>query len=141
MVMPFRLILLATLTFVPLVSAQACPAGETCPMMHDKVAAAPMIGPFTEAMSAMHQAMSAAPVTGNIDVDFVQGMIPHHQGAIDMAKVVLASGKDPAIRELATGIIAAQEKEIAMMRAWLEQHGVKPTLTEPVTGANPHANH
>jgi uncharacterized protein (DUF305 family) len=54
-----------------------------------------------------------APRTGNADQDFVASMIPHHQGAIDMAKVELQYGKDPMLRKLAEGIVAAQEKEIA----------------------------
>ena len=57
--------------------------------------------------------------TGNADVDFLRGMIPHHQGAIDAAKIELAHGKDPAMRSLAESIIADQEKEIAKMNAWL----------------------
>lgn len=69
----------------------------------------------------MHEGMSIA-FTGNTDVDFVNGMIPHHQGAVDMAKVVLAFGKDPEIRKLAEAIIQAQESEIAMMRAWLKRN-------------------
>jgi uncharacterized protein (DUF305 family) len=70
----------------------------------------------------MHGAMDIA-FTGNADVDFVKGMIPHHQGAIDMAKTVLALGKDPAVRKLADEIIKAQESEIALMKEWLSKNG------------------
>jgi len=77
---------------------------------------------FAEANAKMHADM-AVPLTGDADVDFVQGMIPHHQGAIDMAKIVLEHGTDPEIRKLAEEVIAAQEGEIAMMRAWLSARG------------------
>jgi uncharacterized protein (DUF305 family) len=70
----------------------------------------------------MHEAMSIA-YTGNADVDFVKGMIPHHQGAVDMAKTVLAFGKDPEIRKLAEEIVKAQETEIALMNEWLKKTG------------------
>jgi uncharacterized protein (DUF305 family) len=53
-------------------------------------------------------------------------MIPHHQGAIDMAKAELATGKDPEMRKLAEGIVKAQESEIAQMRAWQKAHPAKP---------------
>jgi Domain of unknown function (DUF305) len=69
----------------------------------------------------MHEGMNIT-FTGNADVDFVNGMIAHHQGAVDMAKVVLAFGKDPEIRKLAEAIIQAQESEIAQMRAWLKRN-------------------
>ncbi len=62
------------------------------------------------------------PYGGVTDVDFVRGMIPHHQGAIDMAKVELKHGKDPAIRAMAEKIIADQEKEIAQMQDWLKKN-------------------
>jgi uncharacterized protein (DUF305 family) len=69
----------------------------------------------------MHEGMDIA-FTGNADIDFVRGMIPHHQGAVDMAKTVLAFGKDPQIRKLAEEIIKAQESEIALMQGWLKQN-------------------
>ena len=60
--------------------------------------------------------------TGRPDIDFATMMVPHHQGAIDMAKVELQYGTDPDLRELAAGIVAAQEKEIATLKDWLARH-------------------
>jgi uncharacterized protein (DUF305 family) len=70
-------------------------------------------------MDAMHADMMQGMMAADLDVAFVCGMIPHHQGAIDMAKAELAHGDDPWVRALAEQIIAAQEKEIADMKAWL----------------------
>lgn len=78
--------------------------------------------PYAGAMAQMHQDMAVEP-TGNVDADFVRGMIPHHQGAIEMAKVVLEKGEDPEVRSLAQEVIEAQEGEIAWMRDWLKQNG------------------
>ncbi|CDX57275.1 conserved exported hypothetical protein [Mesorhizobium plurifarium] len=79
---------------------------------------------YEAAMKKMHKDM-AIKYTGNADVDFVRGMIPHHQGAIDMAKVVIANGKDPEIRKLAEGVVTAQEAEIKEMKDWLANHPAK----------------
>ena len=76
---------------------------------------------FAEANAKMHKDMMIE-MTGNADVDFVRGMIPHHQGAIDIAKIELKYGKDPEIRKLAEAVIKAQEAEIAEMNAWLSKN-------------------
>ena len=73
-------------------------------------------------MKNMMKGMNVKP-TGNPDKDFVLMMTPHHQGAIDMAKVELQYGTDPELRQMATDIIAAQEKEIAQMKDWLAKNG------------------
>lgn len=70
---------------------------------------------FADVNAKMHKAMDIT-FTGQADLDFLKGMIPHHQGAVDMAKVVLEHGKDDATKTLAKDIIAAQEKEIQWMR-------------------------
>ena len=74
--------------------------------------------------SAMMKMMEAMPkFTGDADIDFMKQMRTHHEAAIDMAKVVLANGKDVDTKKLAQEIIAAQEKEIAMIDAWLKKKG------------------
>ncbi|RYF41305.1 MAG: DUF305 domain-containing protein [Comamonadaceae bacterium] len=76
-------------------------------------------------MDKMHGPMQQGIEHPDPDVAFVLGMIPHHQGAIDMARIQLQHGKDPANRKLAQEIIAAQRHEIAEMKAWLAARGVK----------------
>jgi uncharacterized protein (DUF305 family) len=76
---------------------------------------------FKEAdMKMMHD--MAVPYTGDADVDFRLKMIPHHQGAIDMAKVALQYAADAETKAMAEAIITAQEREIAEMQAWLEKN-------------------
>ena len=77
---------------------------------------------FMKAMKAMQEDMQATKPTGDADKDFVMMMMPHHQGAIDMAKVELKYGKDKTLRKMAEDIVKAQEKEIAEMKAWQAKH-------------------
>jgi uncharacterized protein (DUF305 family) len=90
--------------------------------MSMKPVASPADRAFAASMKTMMNNMDVKP-TGRPDQDFALMMIPHHQGAIDMAKVELEYGSDPDLRQLATDIVAAQEKEIAQMKAWLEKNG------------------
>jgi uncharacterized protein (DUF305 family) len=91
-------------------------------MDHSGAAASPSAEAFEKANERMHKDMGAA-LTGDTDVDFATGMIPHHQGAIDMARIELEYGKDPELRALAEEIIKAQEGEIAFLKAWLAKKG------------------
>ena len=104
---------------------------------------------YAAAMEKMHQGMMLN-YTGNADVDFVRGMIPHHQGAIDMARIELEYGTDPEMKKLAEDVIAAQEKEIAEMQAWLQKNApdaanadaakMESMTANPATGAPPATN-
>ncbi|MCE4226464.1 DUF305 domain-containing protein [Methylobacterium sp. C25] len=88
-------------------------------------------------MARMHADMAVAP-SGDPDRDFAAMMIPHHQGAVDMAKAELAHGRDPVLRRLAEGIIVEQRQEIEVMRRALAERPPAP----PTQGASaPHAHH
>ena len=91
----------------------AAPAGETSAASQA----------YMDAMAKMNADMETMEMTGKAGVDFATMMIPHHQSAIDMAKAYLESGEDdPELTRLSNEIIAAQEKEIAEMQAWLEKN-------------------
>ena len=77
---------------------------------------------FIEANAKMHKDMTME-FTGNADKDFIKGMLPHHQGAVDMARIVIQYGKDPEVRKLAEAIIKAQNEEIDWMKGWLAKSG------------------
>ena len=76
-------------------------------------------------MDAMNRDMMTGAMAEDIDVAFVCGMIPHHQGAISMAKAELAHGDDEWAKEMAQKVIDAQEAEIADMLAWLQEQAAK----------------
>ena len=76
---------------------------------------------FSRIVMQMHRDMSAES-TGDADVDFAVGMIPHHAGAVAMAELVLEHGSDPELRALAETIISTQTAEIEMLEAWLAEN-------------------
>jgi len=82
-------------------------------------------------MDRMHVAMASIKPSGNDDTDFVELMLPHHEGASEMAKAELLYGKDPQMRRLAQVIITDQESEIQLMQLWLKQHGPQPKSSSP----------
>lgn len=82
-------------------------------------------------MTEMQRAMAAAPMTGEPDRDFAAMMIPHHQGAVDMARAELLYGNNPVLRRLAQEIIIDQQSEIEVMKLWLKNHPQKDGLGGP----------
>ena len=92
--------------------------GSTPPAQPGAAAASPSTRAFMAANEKMHRDMDIT-FTGNADRDFAAGMIPHHQGAIDMARVALDHARDPEVPALAESIIRDQEREIAQLRAIL----------------------
>jgi uncharacterized protein (DUF305 family) len=80
---------------------------------------------MSQAIERMHRDMSIIP-TGDPDRDFAAMMIPHHQGAVDMAKIELQFGKNPVLRRLAQGIIVEQLQEIEVMQRELRQFSAAP---------------
>ena len=86
--------------------------------------AKPFAALMDDAMAVMEDGMRRSPMTGDPDHDFTSMMIPHHQGAVDMAKALLLHTRDPELRNLALGIVTEQQNEIRLMRAWLaRKHG------------------
>jgi uncharacterized protein (DUF305 family) len=83
--------------------------------------AAQFMQAMNESMERMDRQMATAPMNGNVDHDFASMMIPHHKGAIDMAKAELIYGKDPVMRRLAQEILVDQQSEIDAMQSWLER--------------------
>ena len=110
-----RLVLLGSISIALLASAQN-------PHSHSaKQTADPSWSELMAGMDQMHADMHSVVPSGNSDADFVRLMLPHHQGAIDMAKTELLRGKDPQMRRLAQEIIADQQSEIQLMQLWQKQ--------------------
>jgi uncharacterized protein (DUF305 family) len=90
------------------------------PHNHETAQAGSFDALMAQAMERMHKDMAIAP-RGDPDRDFAAMMIPHHQGAVDMAKVELQFGKNPVLRRLAQGIIVEQLQEIEVMQRELQK--------------------
>lgn len=98
------------------VEAQSAPAGG-------QGATGDSTAGFKAADERMMKAMHSSAYTGKADEDFVSHMIPHHQGAIDMAEVEAKYGKDPQLKKMANQIIESQRREIETMKRWQAKHG------------------
>ena len=77
---------------------------------------------YMDAMAKMNQEMSSMQMSGDPDVDFARMMIPHHQSAINMARIKLENGKDETLKALAQKVIEDQQREIDELQKWLDQH-------------------
>ena len=109
--------LIGPLGQAPTAMAQTPPVDHS-KMDHSKMAPAaaakgdtPSTAAYKAANDKMHAGMNIS-FSGNADKDFVNGMIPHHQGAVEMAKIVLQYGNDPAFNKLARDIVKAQDTEM-----------------------------
>jgi len=112
--------LLIPLALVPAFAAPA--TQQTAHAPGGVTANAPYWDGLMESMTRMHAAMSSTRPSADADTDFIALMLPHHQAAIDMARIQLTFGKDPQLRRLAQEIVTDQESEIQLMKLWRQQY-------------------
>ncbi|HEY0778252.1 MAG TPA: DUF305 domain-containing protein [Gemmatirosa sp.] len=94
------------------------------PVRTDSAARAEFREALAPCLHAMHADMHAAVTAeaGDVDARFAAAMIPHHRGAVDMARQLLVYGRDPELRTFALSVIAEQQAEVEMLRAWVARH-------------------
>ncbi|CUI02993.1 DUF305 domain-containing protein [Massilia antarctica] len=95
--------------------------------------AKPFFALMDDAMAVMNEGMKHASMNGVSEHDFVTMMIPHHQGAVDMAKALLLTTRDPELRNVAQGIITEQQNEIKVMQAWLQRYQAAQAKVVPTS--------
>lgn len=117
------------LVFAAALLATTTTMAEPLPANHNHHSAqgndAPSSRAFMAANATMHHGMDIA-FTGDADIDFLRGMIAHHQGAVDMATIQLQYGENAQVKKLSREIIRAQKLEIAWMQHWLAQLEGRP---------------
>ena len=116
------------LVAIALLAAAVVVASVRVSARHDQDEAA-FLAENNAAMSKMMAAMTVKP-SGNVDADFVASMVPHHQGAIEMARAQLRYGHNEQLRRIAQEIIIDQTQEIAAMRQALGQPLPDPAALE-----------
>jgi uncharacterized protein (DUF305 family) len=133
---------LATVTAVlclavaaPVEAQQASSPASTAAVLEHAADEAPFLAENSAAMNGMMAGMNVKP-TGDVDADFAAMMIPHHQGAIDMALAELRYGKNEQLRRIAQEIIVDQQQEIAAMHLALGQK-LPPSTAAPTQAAAP----
>jgi uncharacterized protein (DUF305 family) len=131
------LVTMACLAAPPAEAQQAATSASTLTdaSREPPVDEAPFLAENSAAMNSMMAGMSVKP-TGDVDVDFAAMMIPHHQGAIDMALAELRYGKNERLRRIAQEIIVDQQQEIAAMHLALGQK-LPPSTAAPTQAAAP----
>jgi uncharacterized protein (DUF305 family) len=133
--------LVAAIAFLAVARDRSQPKPKICVTTAANVSGeCPFLAENDAAMKKMMSGMAITP-TGDVDLDFVAMMVPHHQAAVDMAVAVLRHGRNPQIRRLAQEIIVTQQQEIAAMRLAVGQPlpVSSPAPTQPLSGAS-HAN-
>jgi uncharacterized protein (DUF305 family) len=134
---PLRLFALAAVAILAAAAASAAAAPWLCAASSAPPAEAEYLAESDTAMRKMMREMSV-PSTGDVDRDFVAMMVPHHQGAIDMAVALLRYGRNEQLRRLAQEIIVTQQQEIAAMRLAVGEQlpAFTPALPEPANGTS-----
>ncbi|RMX06929.1 DUF305 domain-containing protein [Corticibacter populi] len=90
---------------------------------------------YDDSMQRMHTDMMQGIAHDDPDVAFAAGMLAHHEGAVEMARIELAHGKDPVLRQLAQDVITAQEAEIGLLRQWLATNAPQTGAATPAPAA------